>query len=583
MLSALKIQNYALIKDIEIEFSDRLNILTGETGAGKSIIIGALNIAVGEKSSPENIRTGEEKATVEAVFDLTRSESLKKLLNPLLEEAGIEKTDDSLLIKREINRASKGKVYINNALSSLSLLEKIGKLLIDIHGQHEHQSLLKPDIHIDLLDDYASASNARAEVSGLYNRLAALNSEISKLQVIESEKQERLDTISYRINEIEQANFSSDTEYDDLLREREIMINTEAIKNEINNIITSLSPSSLDMEGEGAISLLEKAKENMQAIGKIDKITAAYDGIIDDALIKAGEIKDFFISYRDRVEFDKNKLQDTEERIELFETLMKKYRKTTIKEIREYFAELKQERKTIELNEESIKEKNKEKNSLLAALSKKCENLSKIRTAKAAELGKRIEEELKDLGIAHGKFIVDVKQTVINGSETADLSVEISGKILRVTPIGIDTVEFLISLNPGEDVKPLVKVASGGEISRIMLSIKNILSEIDKIPVMVFDEIDTGISGKIAQVVGKKLNEISGKKQVICITHLPQIASFAKLHYSVEKVVKGNKSETTIKKLNNDEKVHEIAKLISGEKVTSSAMNAAKELLKNSS
>jgi len=582
MLSALKIQNYALIKDIEIDFSGGLNILTGETGAGKSIIIGALNIAVGEKAVSESIRTGEEKAVVEAVFDISDESGIKKLINPMLEEAGIDKSDETLVVKREINRSTKGKVYINNTLSSLSFLEKIGKLLIDIHGQHEHQSLLKAEIHIDMLDDYSGSAEERNEVNVLYSKLVAVNADISKLLALDAEKQERLDTINFRINEIEQANLASDTEYADLLREREIMVHTEAIKEAVNSTIISLLPSSMDLEGEGAIDMLEKAKENIRAIEEIDKTTSTYANILEDALIKAGEVKDFFVIYKDNIEFDKNRLQDTEDRIELFESLMKKYKKTDIKEIKQYYDGLKDERKAIELNEDAIKQKNKEKALLLSSLSKKCEVLSAKRVSKATELGKKIENELKDLGIAKGKFIVEVRQAIVPEGEPDDFSIGISGKRYKLTPLGIDNAEFLISLNPGEDVKPLVKVASGGEISRIMLAIKNILSDTDKIPVMVFDEIDTGISGKIAQVVGKKLNEISGKKQVICITHLPQIASFAKLHYSVEKIIKDNKTETTIKKLGSEEKVHEIAKLISGEKVTPAAMDAAKELIQNS-
>jgi DNA repair protein RecN (Recombination protein N) len=576
MLTTLRIKNYALLKDIEIEFTPGLNILTGETGAGKSIIIGALNIAVGERGYTENIRTGEEKAIVEAVFDLKRNPRLKELVNEGLKEAGIEPCGDELIIKREINRASKGRIFINNSAAALNFLEKTGKILIDIHGQHEHQSLLLGEIHIDLLDAYAGVLKQREDAGSLYSRLSSLDAEIQKLAALEAEKQERLDTINYRINEIEQAAIKDDNEFEALNRDREIMVHTEAIKDSINNIITSLSPSSLELEGSGALDLMERAKKSMEDVGKIDsKSIGALMPALKESILKAEEIKDFFVDYKDKIEFDKGRLQELEDRIEMFENMFKKYRKKDLKEIKAYYGELKQEKKTIESNGETIKGKQAEKEAMIKDLSLKCAKLSAVRQAKAKDLGAKIEHELKGLGISKGVFVADVRQEETD----AGLAAEIGGKKYKLNPRGIDEVEFMISLNPGEDVKPLVKVASGGEISRIMLAIKNILSDADIIPVLVFDEIDTGISGKIAQDVGNKLYEISRKKQLICITHLPQIAGFSDTHYSVGKQVKDGKTETTIKKLNKKEKVEEVAKLLSGDKVTEASLKAAEELI----
>lgn len=580
MLSALKIQNYALLRDIEIDFTKGLNILTGETGAGKSIIIGAINTAIGERGYLENIRTGEDKAVVEAVFDFKDNLSLIHMINALLEEAGVERSEDSLVIRREISRTSKGRIHINNSNISLAFLEKIGKLLVDIHGQHEHQSLLKNEIHMDLLDDYAGNAAVRSQVLAAFNSFNSACLEIKKLRTLESEKQERLEMAVFRINELEQAELNADTELEELNRDRDIMVNTEAMKESINKIIIGLSPSSLDEEGDGAIDLVHKSIEEIEEIGKIDKKAVEEFGVLaKEAVIKLEEIKEFFVTYREKVEFDKDKLAFIESRITLIESLMKKYRKTGIVELKKYCAELKDEKKKIELNSEIIADKEKEKSRLMVILAEKCAELSDARHKKSVDLGLRIESELKDLGIGKGRFLVDVKDTVSDNPD--DFFVTIRNKNYKVTGLGINTAEFMISLNPGEDLKPLVKVASGGEISRIMLSIKNILSAVDRVPVMVFDEIDTGISGKIAGVVGKKLKEISTKKQLLCITHLPQIAAYSDTHYSVEKHVKDNKTETLIVRLNENDKVKEIAKLLSGDTITDTSLKAAREMIES--
>jgi DNA repair protein RecN (Recombination protein N) len=577
MLSKLRIQNYALLKEVEVEFGPGLNILTGETGAGKSIIIGALNIAVGERGYAENIRTGEEKAVVEAVFDLREDPALKELLNPMLDAAGIETIDEFLVIKREINRASKGRVFINSNAASLSFLQDIGKFLIDIHGQHEHQSLLKTEVHIDLLDDYAGNSGLRLEVKGLYSGISSLNSEIKRLKKLEEEKQEKLDIINYRINEIEQAQFTVDTELDDTLAAREKMIHAESLKESVNNVIMALSPSSLDLEGSGALEKLEETRQNLEDIKKIDpKAADEFLMLIEDAVIKAGEVKNFFIEYMDSVEFDRQALASMEGRIDIIESLMKKYKKKDIREIRTYYGELADEKKKIELNSGMIKEKESEKEAVLKELAVKCVKLSGIRHKQALELGKKIEDELRDLGIAKAVFSVEVNEPE---AESPDNMILINGKNHMLSPLGINETEFLMSMNPGEDEKPLSKIASGGEISRIMLAVKNILSSVDRIPVLVFDEIDTGISGKIGQVTGRKLKQISSKKQILCITHLAQIAAFSDVHFSVEKSVSGNKTETVIRKLDANDKMKEIAKLISGEKITDASLKAAEGLI----
>jgi DNA repair protein RecN (Recombination protein N) len=577
MLIALKIKNYALLKDVEIDFGPGLNILTGETGAGKSILIGAINTAIGERGYIENIRTGEDKAVVEAVFDFSSNADALKNVNELLSGAGIEPAEPALVIRREISRSSKGRILINNSNATLSFLEKLGKGLVDIHGQHEHQSLLRAEIHMDLLDAYAGCGQIKAKTTGLYTEYNGIMSELDKLRSMESEKAEKLEMVNFRLNELENAALGRDSELDELNSERSVMVHAESVKASVVNVINMISPSSLDQEGDGAIDLVYKAKQSMDDISKIDaKSMSQVTDLVSEATIKLEEIREFFVSYRDKIEFDPARLTEAEDRISLIESLMKKYKKSGIKELKQYQEELLAEKKAVEFNSEAIKDKEKLSIKCMEALAKASGELSAIRHKKAKELGARIEEELKDLGILKASFNVAVEDIAAN---EGDLGVIIGSVRYKVTSSGINNVEFMISLNPGEDLKPLVKIASGGEISRIMLSIKNILSAVDPIPVMVFDEIDTGISGKIAQVVGKKLREISSKKQLLCITHLPQIAAFSDTHYSVGKYVADGKTETRIVKLDKQAKVREVAKLLSGETVTDTSLKAAQELI----
>ncbi|HDQ26083.1 MAG TPA: DNA repair protein RecN [bacterium] len=576
MLSALKIRNYALLKEVTIEFGPGLNIMTGETGAGKSIIIGALNLAAGERGFTESIRTGEEQAVVEAVFELGAGTELKKAAAAILEEAGIELLDDRIIIKRELNRNGKGRIFINNSPATLSLLSRTGSLLIDIHGQHEHQSLLSRETHIGLVDGYAGVLKEKGEINLLYSLLSRLDAEIKELKEAEDSKQEKLDVLNFRINELAAAELSSDSEIEELTGRRMIMANTQEIKTAAMEAVMSLMPSSLDAEGKGAIDLLAAAEKQAEIIGRYDaKACGLYRDALKDAVVKASEAKDFFAAYMDKAEYDPAELASVEARIELLEGLLKKYKMRDLAGLKEFYMGLENEKRSIELNAGIIEEKEAEKARVLAEAAEKAAALSVRRQEKAKELGGKIVSELKGLGIMKGSF--DVSITPL--APGAGFETEWKKKRITVGRDGIDSIEFMVSLNPGEDLKPLAKVASGGEISRIMLAIKNILSSIDMIPVMVFDEIDTGISGKIAGGAGEKLRAISERKQIICITHLPQIACFADTHFKVGKKTEAGKTETYIKALEEREAVEEVASLLSGEKITDVSIKAARELM----
>ncbi len=578
MLSSINIQNYALLKDVNIMFGPGLNIITGETGAGKSIMIGAINLAIGERGYIESIRTGEESAKVEAVFNLKDDKRLLNSVNSMLENAGIDAADENLIIKRELSRQGKSKVFINNSASSQGFLQELGKLLIDIHGQHEHQSLLSPEIHIDLLDEFARASEIRGEIAELYLELSSVNSEIKRLLQLEKDKKDKLEMLEYRLNEIEQAGFKNDSEYDDLIQLRSRLLNVTNLKEAVSEAIIALSPSSLDIEGSGAIDLIEKASASVKTIIKIDKkYSEGIDELLSEANIRLSEIRERLVSYLSKIEADPQALAVTEERITLFENLMKKFKKNDFKELFKYGEILKNELKEIRLNSDLISVQENKRKEIIKKLGSVCVKLSDIRRKAAEKLGKMIEDELKGLSINKAVFKVDCR--IRETDENDMMSVKAYGKNCLISHIGIDEVEFLVSLNPGEDLKPLVKIASGGEISRIMLAIKNILSKEDIIPTLVFDEIDTGISGKVASSVGKKIREIASKKQVICITHLPQIASQPGTHFNVKKITSSGKTETIIEKIDAKEREIEIARLISGENITEDSITAARGLI----
>ncbi|MFP4466468.1 MAG: DNA repair protein RecN [Candidatus Goldiibacteriota bacterium] len=576
MLRRLHIKNYALLKSAEIEFDRGLNIITGETGAGKSIIIGALNICIGARGYTENIRTGEEKAEVEAVFEI-KDEWLMKVLNDILDGAGINTFENEIIIKREINRKGKGRIFINNSSSSLMILQRIGEYLIDIHGQHEHQSLLREEIHMDLLDSFAGAGALRAEATDVYRNLITAEKTLDHMKKSEHEKAEKLDMIKFRLNEIKTASILSANELETLNEERGKLIHASDIKESLNTLLYSLSPALLDSEGDGALELLAGARGAAGHISGFDPKTAEFEELISEALVKASEAKDFFSSYAFDFEFDSSRLAEIEEKISVLEGLMKKYKKTSLGDVLLYENELQKELDDFETAGSGIEEQEKKVMRLKSELAVLSLKLSELRKEKGRELSKAVENELKGLGIGKAEFEVFI--TRAKKGEAAGIEIEADGGQFIAGPYGIDKVVFMISLNPGEDLKPLVKIASGGEVSRIMLAVKNILSGSDGVPVMVFDEIDTGISGRVASTAGRKMREISRKKQLIVITHLAQIAAFSESHFSVGKSISGERTETVIKKLTQTQKEKEIASLLSGSNITDSSLKAAKDLI----
>ncbi len=547
MLKELRVKNFAIIDELSVEFEPGLNVLTGETGAGKSIIIGALGIALGQRAYTEMIKTGAEEAVVEAFFDIEH--------HPYLEEMGI---DDSggIIIRRVVSRASKTKAYINDTMVNLQSLHSLGKSLVDIHGQHEHQSLLSPDNQLRLLDHFGGLDELRAEVSEAFNKVEVLRRKIEAIKARSRESAQKLDLLKYQINEIEAASLE-DGEDVRLVEERTILANLSRL--------TELTESAYEeiygFEGS-AIERLSRAVSALKEMSSIDKSVEEIIQVLQQALAVSEDASHSLRAYKDRYDADPARLEVVEDRLELIKKLKKKYGET-VADILSYLQKAKGELASIETSEESIDEMEKELKESEEEFNKLAGELSKKRRRVSGGLESSILEVLKDLALQKSDFRVDIRPTT-------------------PTSTGSDEVEFLFSANKGEDLKPLVKVASGGELSRIMLAIKSVLRGADEIPVLVFDEVDTGIGGKTAQNVARKLKETSKEHQVLLITHLPQIASVADMHAHIHKGTTGKGVKVNLSKLSGKDRQEEIARMLSG-RITETSLKHARELIDKSS
>ncbi len=566
MLKSLSISNLAIIDKLSVDFEKGLNIITGETGAGKSIVMGALNLIFGERASSDDIRTGFDEAVIETSFDVKKN----AIINFLLDEYGIELIDDSVFIKRVISRSGKNKCFINSTPIPVSKLKKIGDSLVDIHSQHQHQWLLDIDNHIVALDNYGHYEKLLEKVNNSFHTYMSLREELNKLKKDESDKERLKDLLVYQIGEIENAGLV-DGEDERLKEEREILLNSQLLMDVTSRIYNILDEGSI--YGKSVVELLDEVKNEFSRIGKIDKKFATYFEELQNVVYQINDISANVMRYRDDIEFNQEGLDFIEERLELINKLKKKYG-GSIENVKNSLEKFQKELDEIEHCDEKIKEIEKKLEDEKKQLSLCCKELSSKRKSVAQKLEKKIQAELEELNMPKTKIKIDITQL-----ESSD-GIEIDSANYRVTEEGIDNVEFLISPNVGEELKPLKKIASGGELSRIMLALKTILADVDSVPCMIFDEIDIGIGGETAKKVGEKLRSLSNSHQIICITHLPQIASEGSCHFAVEKKVAKGRTSTTMKKLSYDERIDEIAKLISGEKIDDISKEYAIQLLK---
>ncbi|MBU1078427.1 MAG: DNA repair protein RecN [Spirochaetes bacterium] len=566
MLDHLRIRNYALIEDLKINFQKGFNVLTGETGAGKSIIIGALNIILGEKASMENVRTGEEKAMIEAMFDISNNLQVESIL----EHSGIEhERGEMLILRREITVDKKSKNYVNSTPVPLSKLKEIGDFLVDIHGQHEHQSLLKINTHIELLDKFGHLEKEREELSISFEAYVQLKDTLEKLQMNEQEKTRLLELLKFSIEEIEIADLKAGEDIE-LDKEYNLLNNQEKLFQSVESSYNNLYGSESD--------LYSKLKETINILSDVEKYDSNIVSIkqnLEEAYYQVEDAVATLRDYKSSFQFSPERLESVIDRIELINKFKKKYGET-VEKIVAYKEKSLMDLQAIEKSEEEIEKTKEAIRTKEGELNKLAVNLSGRRRVVAKLFEERIMEHLNDLDMQKSLFQVNIAYIEKPGG-----IVHIDEKQYKLSATGIDNIEFLIAPNVGEELKPLRKIVSGGEMSRIMLALKTVLNEVDKVNTLVFDEVDAGIGGKTSDVVGKKMDFLSRNKQVIVITHQAQISRYADKHFFILKEVVGDRTITRLKELSYDEKVQETARMIAGENITSTTLQHAKELIES--
>lgn len=567
MLKKLTVKDYALIDSLEVEFAPGLNILTGETGAGKSILIGALGLVLGERADTDSVRTGTKAAVVEAEFSLGKMKDLSAVFGELdLDWSG------DLLVRREVASTGKSRAFVNDSPVTLANLKRIGDAILDMHGQHEHQSLLYEERHLDYLDGFAQTWPEREAFEKLFRQYQETRSELEALRNREQLTREKLDLYNFQIREIESASLAEGEE-EALEAERTVLENSEKL--------FSLASASYQLlyQQDGSIteqfSALERTVDEVSGIDpRMEPALKSISSVNDQIEEIARDLR----KYRDSISFDPQRLEEIRNRLDLIRTLKKKYsgKEGTIAAVLAHFAKIKAEVDSVEHGEENIKKLEAGLETKRREMEQSCLELSQKRQAAAKKMAKEVVGQLKDLGMEKASFKIEVAQV-----EEIEGPVQHDKKRLKTDATGIDAVRFLISPNPGEELKPLAKIASGGEISRVMLAIKTILSEADAVPVLVFDEIDAGIGGRVAEAVGVKLREIARTRQVLCITHLPQIASLAQSHYLISKEEKGGRTLTSARTLAERERIEEIARMLGGSRITETTLKHAREMLKS--
>ncbi|KXG78151.1 DNA repair protein RecN [Fervidicola ferrireducens] len=566
MLLKLIVKDFALIDDVEIEFKEGLNVLTGETGAGKSIIIDAIGMILGERASSEYVRAGKEFSVIEAIFEYDNT-----IIDNILAEMGIEQEDNLLIISRKITQQGKNYCRINGTSVPVSTLKSIGKYLVDIHGQHQHQSLLNPEKHLEMLDLLGGEEiqEKKDKVRSLYKKILDTENKLKDLIKARDEFLKYKEQLQFEVDELEKAQLKPG---EDSILERELEILEHSDK-----ILRSLSFSLL--------TLYEGDENNPAVIDNVAKVINVLEEVVDyfspikkdlDSLRNIlYELEDVVSDLRDHsktIDFEPGKLDEIQARISFLNRLKSKYNKS-IDELIKYKEQAASKLdEALNIDEEIIKLENSleilKQDYIKSAL-----ELHELRKTIASTFEKNISKELKDLGMKDVKFSVD-----INWIESEE-GVEVKNKTVKIGERGLDTVEFLISTNPGEPLKPLAKIVSGGEASRILLALKSILAQIDNIPCLIFDEIDVGIGGRMSQIVGEKLFKISRNHQVLCVTHSPQIASLGDAHFCINKISNNDRTFTTVKEIKGEERIKEISRMLGGTEITDKTIAHAKEML----
>ena len=599
MLLELTITDFAIIDTLHLRFGPHLNVFTGETGAGKSIIIDAISALVGERMGGDVVRTGSERAIVEGIFDIshlltqektdaspsaqkalvndagpTESETLTETLTETLAELGIDVEDGTLILTREIVRSGRGIQRVNGRATPLAALQKIAAFLIDIHGQSAHLTILRPEQHVFYLDRYAATDDLRRQVTDLVGEWRAARRELERLQRDERELERQRELLQFQVDEIAAAKLRPG-ELDELERERKMLVNAERL-GELCVATHSALAGDETGEASGALDMLAAAQRALTELLRLDDSLREQLGELEQALYLAEDVATAVRAYQEEVAADPRRQAEVEERLDLLAKLRRKYG-ATIEEVMTFGEEASRSLDTLAHREERVAELQQEEQAIRQRIGEIASDLSQRRQSAGRALGTAMERELDDLNMQRARFLTEITQRADEQGAPAKLDGQIASWVFTVT--GIDTVEFLLAPNPGEPLKPLARIASGGETSRIMLALKTILSRADAVPILIFDEIDSGISGRSGQVVGEKLWALGQGHQVLCVTHLPQIAVLADTHFRVSKGISVDRTTTQVEQLKPAERTQEVAQMLGGARTAASQANAT-DLLK---
>ncbi|MBN1155345.1 DNA repair protein RecN [candidate division KSB1 bacterium] len=565
MLKTLQVEKFALIDRIDVDFCDGLNIITGETGAGKSILIGALGSTLGEKVDGDVLRKGSQKAIIEGMFSYGHISEIDDIL--LQNEIDLI-PDKTVILRKEVHQSGRNRAFVNDTPVTVNVLTEIGDLLVDLHGQHDHQALLNGRYHIQYLDDYGHYADLLHEVAESHRDLMKYEHELQDLVQKEQSLREKKELYQFQLREINAIN-PQPGEEEELIQDEKILTHSEKLFEATNTLYEKL----YGMDGS-AFEIISEAHDTLTELKQIDAKFGDFITDIATSRITIDELAKFLQSYNASVEFNPARLEEIRERLVQFSRLKKKFG-ASIHDVLMHRDRLVKELGQIDNLDTEMERLRREVSDQRSKFSLLCERLSRQRREVASELERVVTDVLHELGMPAARFKVS-----IDAVEDDDGIVVLEKKCFRANHLGMDQIEFLISANTGEDLKPLVKVASGGEISRVMLSIKSALAQADRVPVLIFDEIDNGVSGRIAQAVGRRLRKLARTHQIICITHLPQIASMADHHFVVEKFTDNDQSFTRIRKLQPDEQAFEVAKLMGGEVISEAQLEGAVELIR---
>ena len=554
MLNELSIKNFAIIDELHVSFGEGLNVISGETGAGKSIIIGAVSLLLGDRATTDMIRTQADTATVEAVFDVASNKTLRdKIINMGFPDS------EELIIRRVISHSGKNRAFINGQAATLMNLSAVSELLINICGQHEHQVILNAENHVDILDEFGGCLPERAVYESVYNQYQQIRNQIDKLQDLSKSREEKTDLYKFQLKEIKDIN-PQPAEDAALTDEKKVLVNFQKLSGWAGNAYDLLYG-----EKDSAIVKLKDVQNHIKEIKKIDSNLKIADADMESSFVTLQEAALQLRDYGKNLFFDSERLAVIDERLDVLNRLKRK-QGGSLENVLRKKQEIEEALKTVSSLEEELEKLSKEEEKVKENLRENALRLSRKRKQTAQKLQEAVDRETHALNMPHASFYANFKNFADDAAESFG-------------PKGIDEIEFYLSANKGEEAKPLNKVASGGELSRIILALKNVLSQTGSVSSIVFDEVDNGIGGAVAEIVGRKLKTVSTNHQVICITHLPQIACFGDKHmYVSKKVVKG-RTVTFVNELDNKEKIEEISRMLGGVNVTQKTREHAREML----